>query len=175
MSVRSRVSVQAAVTGSTIAVGVLASLWLLLSALATPPGLAANTAALERKISMAEQLSQGAAGPIDHQVGAVCHQSPATAASAIKLRLQAASAAKGLSVSNLATGPATADEAQGGLVPVTFTLEASGRYDQAVLLIAALAKSQPEIFVDQADLKSQTSQVLLKLSGRLYCSTSAPL
>ena len=175
MSARSRISVQAAITGSTIAAGVLAALWLVLSAVATPPGLAASTAALERKISAAEQLTQKASGPLDHGGGAVCHQSLTVAATALKQRLQTTSTANGLSVSNIATAPGTADEAQGGLAPVTFTLEASGRYDQTVLLIAALAKSQPEIFVDQADLKSQTSQVLLKLSGRLYCSPSAPL
>ncbi len=57
--------------------------------------------------------------------------------------------------------------------PVLFQLEATGRYDAALSLLKLLADGEPEIFADQMDIKSQTSTVWIKLTGRVLCSTSA--
>jgi len=38
-----------------------------------------------------------------------------------------------------------------------------------------LAQSRPQLFVDTIDLTPQLSVVSLKLKGRMFCSTSAPL
>ncbi len=175
MSRRQRFESHRLVTGFTIVAGLAITLWLILSQVARPPGVAARSAGIGRQIAEAERLGQTASGPLVHPAGAVCRQSPAAAAAALQQRLQSGASANGLTVASLVVVPGAGDEALGGLTPITFTIEANGRYDAAVLLVAGLAKAQPEIFIDQADLKSQTSSVTLKLSGRLYCSISARL
>ncbi len=56
------------------------------------------------------------------------------------------------------------------LSPVLFELDARGGYDQVISLLRQLAEAQPQIFADTLDLKSETSTVSVKLTGRILCS-----
>jgi hypothetical protein len=174
MSAKRTLDVRTAAIGFGIILAIGFSLWLVLSQLAQPANLNRRMADLSGQISETERLRGLETGPLDHPLGAVCHQPTPLAVAALKQRLQGALTANGFSTASLVVVPGVGDEAT-GLSPITFTLSTSGRYDAAVMLIAGLAKTQPEIFVDQADLQSQTSSVSLKLSGRLFCLTSAQL
>ena len=174
MSARIRVDVQVVATAFTVAAGVAVALWLIFATIAHPSRVSARMADLDRRLDEADRLAATATGPLTQPPGAICHQEADSAVAALKQRLQANASANGLTLSNLAVSPGAGDEALAGLTPITFSLEANGRYDAVVTMIAGLGKAEPELFVDQADLKSQTSSVDLKFSGRLYCLTTAP-
>ncbi|MDR3509245.1 MAG: GspMb/PilO family protein [Caulobacteraceae bacterium] len=171
MSARARFGVHAVITAFTVAAAVTVLLVLVLSMIAHPGGLNVRLTGVDTRLAEAERLTASASGPLDYPAGTVCHQASGLATSALQQRLQAAARAGGVTLAKLDVVPGVGDEAQRALTPVTFSLEASGAYDAVVRMVAGLAWSEPRIFVDQADLKSQTATVALKLSGRLYCST----
>jgi len=149
--------------------------WIVLSWVATPADLGPRLAQVERQTAQAEDLlshnNHIGAYPID----AVCPRASGPAAAQLKLDVQTAAAGAGVTVTRVEISSGVAGEAMDGLSPIKIGLEASGRYDQAVNLLNALAKLRLEIFVDQSDLNSKVSAVSLKLSGHAYCSISAPL
>jgi hypothetical protein len=163
------------VTGVTIAAVTGVSLWLLLGAVALPHGFSSRMGSLEARAEEADKLLKDASGPLRYGDGAVCRQAPDAAAASVRARLQAEIASKGLTATAVSATPAADQDGLRALAPIAFSLDVSGRYDQAVLFLGGLAGERPALFVDQADLKSQTSAVNLKLSGHFYCLNSAKL
>jgi hypothetical protein len=172
---RKPVDTNTALMAVTIAAFVAVAFYLLLSLVARPHGLTTRLRQVSGEVAQVETTLAGAKGVRAYSPGAVCHDAGPAAQAALKLRLQGAASAAQVSLTNLTTAAGAGDEAQGGLTPVTFQVEASGHYEAVVALLGSLAKAEPEVFVDTADLKSQTPAVALKLSGRVFCSTAARL
>jgi hypothetical protein len=167
------IDVNLAVAAATIALAAGAAMFAGLTIIARPAHYSARLAAAGQQLAAAEALlktSGGDAGVYPAQ--ALCSGAPEAAAAALRQRLQAAAAAAGASLANVEADPELAEGEGRGLRPIVLRLDATGRYDQVVSMLASLARSQPELFVDSVDLKSLTSAVDLKLSGRIYCSTS---
>jgi hypothetical protein len=173
MSGRPQLDPQTVATTATIVAAVALALWLVLGWIARPHAFTARAAAAEARLDEADRLLANATGPLAHPEGSICHDAAQNAAAALKQRLQSAASANGLTAITLSAAPA--QDAATALAPVRFSAELTGRYDQAVLFLGGLARSRPEVFVDQVDLKSLTTSVNLKVTGRLYCSTTANL
>jgi hypothetical protein len=103
--------------------------------------------------------------------GAVC---PTVSAGAPGFgpRLQAAAAASGLTLEHL-TITAGAPNGTSGLTPISASFETTGAYDAVLSFLDGLARSQPMVFANQADLTPKTSVVTLKFTGRILCWTNA--
>ena len=158
------------VTSVTLASLVAVIFFFGLSSLARPRGLQAGLAQASRQVDDAESKLQSPGDPYAYPAKALCRDQPELAAAALKDRLAAAASVSGANLSGLTTAPGVEDEAEAGLAPVTVQFQADGRYDAVIGLLSLLNRSQPAIFVDAIDLKSQTSSVSLKFSGRIYCS-----
>jgi hypothetical protein len=63
-------------------------------------------------------------------------------------------------------------EFTGRPAPVLFQIEAVGGYDAVLGLLRVLGQNEPEVFADTLDLKSETSVVAVKLTGRVLCLTT---
>jgi len=103
---------------------------------------------------------------------AVCAEASQVAAESLRRALQSAAGNLNVSLTNVALTPGSADEAAGGLAPVTLRFEATGQYDAVLGLLGQMGRWRPELFVDSVGLRSQVSSVALKLEGRIFCSTS---
>jgi len=175
MTRRGRLETHVVLTAGALALVTGLVAWMVLSWIAKPADLGPRLAEVQRRTDAAEALlshhSHIGAYPID----AVCARAAGPAANQLKQDVQTAAASAGVAVGRLEISPGVADEAMDGLSPINIRLEASGRYDQTVSLLKALARLRPQIFVDQSDLNAQVSVVALKLSGHAYCSLSAPL
>jgi hypothetical protein len=174
MSRKRRADTQAIVGALTVAFLAAAVFYLGLSLISLPGGFSGRLAEVDQQTADAERILVRSGTGSPYQVGAVCNDYAAATAQ-LRQQLQTQAASAGLTLTNFSAVPGAPDEALGGLRPQSLIVEASGRYDAVVGLLGALAKSQPQIFVDTLDLKSQTSSVALKLSGRFFCSTLAPL
>jgi len=160
----------AIVTATTLAAAFATLACLVFYFIAHPAGAAARLAQINQELTSAEQLTAEEAG-MSYPANAVCHQSIASAAAALKLRLQQVS---NLNVTHLEVSADRARHAA-DLMPITFSMEATGQPEAAVGFLVDLSRAQPKVFVDQADLQSTAPLMGLKLSGRIYCSnTSRP-
>jgi hypothetical protein len=162
------------VASVTIAALAAVLFFLGLSSIARPQGLQSELATATRQVAEVETRLQSPGDPYAYPTHALCRDSPDVAVAKLRARLTA-SGGGAVTLTNLSETAGVADEAGGGLVPVTLQFEADGRYDAVINLLDGLAKSEPEVFVDTADLKSETSSVALKFAGRIYCSPSVPL
>jgi hypothetical protein len=172
---RAPLDTQAVLTAAILALVTGLAGWMALSWVATPADLAPRLAQVERQTGQAEDLLSHNGHIRAYPIDAVCARAAGPAAARLKQDVQTAAAGAGVAVTRLEISAGVADEAMGGLSPINIGLEASGRYDQTVALLGALAKLRPQIFVDQSDLNSKVSAVSLKLYGHAYCSISAPL
>ncbi len=163
----------------TVCVAVLAGLaavWVGfsgLSLLATPANLKARLAAIEATAGRIDAAPRQIGDPSAYAPHALCHASPRQAADALKTALAGSAATAGIAAPRIAVTPPDAAEAGGRLTPVLFQIDAAGRYDSVLALLRLLDQAEPEVFADTLDLKSQTSTVSLKLTGRVLCQTSA--
>ncbi len=66
--------------------------------------------------------------------------------------------------------PAVVTAADGGLEPYDVRFEATGPYDAALGVLAAVPMVRPTIFIDTADLQAKVSAVTLSFKGRVYCA-----
>jgi Type II secretion system (T2SS), protein M subtype b len=175
MSVRRTPDINVIVVSVTIAAVTALALFLILASLARPHGLQAGLAQATHLVDDGETKLQSPGDPYAYPAHALCRDQPQVAASALKDRLAAASTTSGASLTGLTMTAGVADEAAGGLAPVTVQFEADGRYDAVIGLLDTLNRAQPEIFVDTVDLKTAISSASLKFSGRIYCSPYVPL
>jgi len=172
---RRRLDSSKVVTAATLSLVAGVAGWAGLSLLAQPPDLNARLAGVRQQTETAEDLLHGATHAADYPAGAVCGKAAGSEADDLRQAVQALARQAGVNLTRVDVTPGVGDEATGDLTPVNIQIEASGRYDQTVGLMAAMAKLRPLIFVDQSDLTSQVSAVTFKLSGHAYCSISAHL
>jgi hypothetical protein len=170
-----RVETKTVMLAATLAMAACAIGWAGLSWLATPSALTARLARVSVKTQTAEGLLAQSTHASSYPIGAVCAKSPAAATDYLRQSLLAATRDAGVNMAHLDVTPGVADEAMAGLTPINIHIEVTGRYDQTLGLLTALAKLRPQVFIDQSDLTSQVSAVNFKLSGHVYCSTSAHL
>ncbi len=158
------------------AVVAIAAAWLAfagLSGLAKPQDLKARLVALDAAAGRIEQAPHAGGDPSSYPRHALCRGQPPAEAQALQARLSAAATASGMTGPKIAVTPPDVTWMGARPTPVLFQLEATGRYDAALSLLKLLADGEPELFADQLDIKSQTSTVWIKLTGRVLCSTSA--
>jgi hypothetical protein len=175
MSRRQTVDIRLVVNVVTIGALAGVAFVFVLAMIAHPPGLQRQVARASTELTELESRLQAPGDPFAYPAHALCRTNPNTAAPAMQARLAAVAGADGVTLSGLSATPGAADEAAGGIAPVALQFDASGRYDQVVGFMDALAKGAPEVFVDAVDLKSETSQVSLKFQGRIYCSPPVSL
>ncbi|MBS0297125.1 MAG: hypothetical protein JSR45_12505 [Proteobacteria bacterium] len=156
------------------AVVVVAALWAaLLGAISQPKDLKARLAAIDTRLDEAERLTKSRGDAAAYADGTVCAET-GQGADALKKRIETGAAAASVALTSLAVTPASGVDAGGQLSPVRLELEASGKHEAILALLAALDRDRPAIFVDTADLKPQAGGgVTLKLNGRVLCWTSA--
>ncbi len=163
----------------TVCVAVLAGLAAVwagfsgLSLLATPAHLKARLGAIETTAGRIDAAPRESGDPSAYAPHALCRASPQEAADALKTALAGSAATAGLAGAKIAVTPPDSAEAGGRPTPVLFELDAAGRYDSVLALLRLLDQAEPEVFADTLDLKSQTSTVSLKLTGRVLCQASA--
>ncbi len=145
----------------------------LLAVLATPSHLKARLAAIEATAERIDAAPRQFGDPTAYAPHALCRGSPQQAAEALRAALAGSAATAGIAPPRIAVTPPDSAEAGGRPTPVLFELDATGRYDLVLSLLKQLDQAEPQIFADTLDLKSQTSTVSLKLTGRVLCQTSA--
>lgn len=165
----------AALLAAAPAIGVAAAFaaFGVFSALATPAHYDARKRALNDELAQAQTYLRGAGDAGAYPAKALCTTSPEQAALDIRQRLQAQASTGAVTVTDIAAAPAPSESPDPRLEPVTLQFGAAGRYEQVITLLGALAKSQPEIFVDTVDLRPEAANARLKFTGRLFCSRSA--
>jgi hypothetical protein len=169
------IDVNTTVTAVTIAVFVALIVYLTLAMISRPSRLTPRLAEAAARADEAAGLTAASRGLALFPAGTVCAEAPAPAGHALEQRLRAAASVAGVTLGAVSTAPSAGDEALGGLTQFTFHVDASGRYEAVLAMLGMLDGVGPKLFIDTADLKSKTPMVALKLSGREFCSTAAPL
>jgi hypothetical protein len=169
------IDVNTTVMAVTIAVFVALIGYLTLVMISRPSRLTPRLAEASARADEAAGLTAASRGLALFPAGTVCADAPAPASHALEQRLRGAAAAAGVTLGAVTTAPSAGDEALGGLTQVTFQVDATGRYEAVMAMLGTLGSAGPKLFIDTADLKSETPTVALKLSGREFCSTAAPL
>ena len=170
MSERTVPDMGVTLAGAAMAAVAAALFCVVLSSLAKPDHFKARLAGLDRMAARIDAIAAKPGDPSAYPPGAVCGDAPGRAGEILKQRLASLASVGGVAVTNVAVD--AGDGAGGELTPVKLHFEASGAYDSVLLLVDTLGKSQPQLFVDTADLKPATSTVDLKLAGYIYCWTS---
>ena len=142
-------------------------------ALARPDHFKARVQAIEATAARIEGAPRESGDPSAYGLQAVCLEPTTRAADSLKDQLTRAAAAAGIAGPRIAISPPDAMEVSGRLTPVLFTLETTARYDSILQMMKLMTQSRPQIFADTLDLRSQTSTVAFKLSGRILCSPPA--
>lgn len=157
---------------AAIAVVFAALPFALLSGVARPAGFQARVAAAAAEADHAQRLAAMPGDPAAYPRGALCIDSADVAAQAVRQRIVAAAGAAGLAAPTIHAIPRRLDF-EHGMPSVDLQVQASGRYDQMVLMLGRLSASRPQIFVDTLDLQPRVTAVTLKLSGHVFCRTPA--
>jgi hypothetical protein len=160
-----------AVTLGAVAAGLS---FIALAALTRPAHLGERLAAIGQIATKAERLkAAGGSGADPHR--RACHTRPEAAMASLAQALSKGAAAAKIDVSNIVVAPSALGVRADNLTMVDVRFHASGSYDALITLLGLLSKSQPEIFLDTADLRSRSGAVDFDLKGHVYCSTSAHL
>jgi hypothetical protein len=152
-----------------LAVGFAGLAAIALSQFARPANFAGRVDALENRIEAAESVLKSRRGIGPYPAGAICEDGPASAADALKARVQSAVSTAGITLGNL-TATATPGPGDAAIVTVFVQFQANGRYDAVIGMLGVLSRQRPAIFVDAADLTSKVSSVDLSFQGRIWCS-----
>ncbi|MBW8858557.1 MAG: hypothetical protein JF570_02165 [Caulobacter sp.] len=144
-----------------------------LAAVARPADLQARLAALRDQAETAQTLLRRRGGFADYPPGAVCPGLSDLQLEPVRQRLSTTIAGGGLSVQKISVTPMQDADLE-PIRAVQVQLEASGRYETALLALDSLSRLTPLIYVDTVDLKTNVDTVNLQLSGRFYCWTAAP-
>ena len=146
-------------------------LWLALVTLARPSDYAARETQLEARVAEIERLSKtrdsSTFGP-----RAICKNAEPGELAAVQQTLSGLAGSSSVTLTYLAVQPPAGDSAA-ALTPIGLQIEAQGPYDALSGFIDHIAKAQPEIFVDRLDLRPSGQDVMLKLSGKVFCWNSA--
>jgi len=156
-------------TGAAVAVAAVAFWGLSLIAAPSSAGGRLNAATLRIAAMETAMASSGAVSP--YPAGAVC-PSKTEGDRLVQRRVGEAAAAAGISLTDVTVAQGSGNEAS-GLTPISISFSARAQYDVLLKFLGALGESQPEIFVDTADITPDTSVASLQFSGRALCWTVA--
>lgn len=167
-----RRSVTLALAGLTATTcGALA--WVGLSAVAAPSGFAMRRDGLEATVARLERTTEQAWRAPVHGAGAACPSPGDGDLAAVQRNLMTLADQAGAPLTDLVAAAPADPAGRGRLTAVTLRLQANGPYENVLALLEAMAGAQPEIFVDELDLTAAAPNVKLKLTGKVYCWTSA--
>lgn len=151
------------------------ALFAVLTALAKPADFAARRVALARQVTELERLSKTPAPAGDYGGRAVCPSLDAAELAAIRGSILNAAgpggAPGGVKLAYLSTD--LPSSASGRIAPVSVQLRAEGPYDALSTFIDRMAAGQPALFIDRLDLVASQPDVVLKLTGKVFCWNSA--
>jgi hypothetical protein len=140
-----------------------------LSTLSQPPNLKARLDRIDQVADRIGRIPHEAGDPSAYLPHALCTSALSQTGQSLDSQLRGAAAAAGLATPQVAVFPPDAAELDGRATPVTFQLEASGAYESVLGLLRELASNEPQVFADTLDMKTQTSVVSIKLTGRVLC------
>ena len=173
MSRRQGPDVIVIVLGAVGAAVVAAGTFGLLNAASRPAALNERLKAAETTIQTIEHSERVRADTSVYAAHALCRTPLDQAGGELHSKLVAAAAEAGLNAPRIEVAAPEIPEAGSRLTPVTFTIQAFGQYPAVIDYLQRLSRLQPQVFADTADLQAQTSQVGLKLTGRIVCEAPA--
>lgn len=144
-----------------------------LAAVARPANLNERVQALQAQSERVQTLLRRRGGTTDYPPGAICPGLSEVQLEPIRQQLRAAVAGAGLDPQKVSVARSAAPSLE-AIAPVDVRLETNGAYGPTLLMLDALSRQTPLLYVDTVDLRSRTDTVNLQLSGRLYCWTAAP-
>ena len=146
--------------------------WSLMSWLSKPTNFDVRMSELAKQVSRSETLAASAGALDSHPAHAVCPGLRPEDLDRLRASVGAAAVRAGLPAPSLTFSAAEATQTA-SMAPVKLNLQATGGYEAMLGLISQLERSEPEIFVDSLDLRTSAATVDLKLSGKVFCWTSA--
>ena len=144
-----------------------------LSALARPSDYDQRRHSLEDRLKVLKRAERGAASGRTYQKTTLCHGDLHEASDTLHRRLVAATAAAGSKLQDSFVAVGVPGKNTPDLTPLQFTLQATGSYQALGSTLGELARSQPEIFVERAEMSSQLTEMTLKIKGQVLCWTGA--
>ena len=158
-----------ALLGAGVALAAAVLLGLSLSQIAKPPEMAQRLTALDAQARQAELFLRTTSPTGPAAPSALCRD---RAEGAHRLQDSIGALANQVSLApELLDVRAENTDRLDGLQPLRVRLTATGSYESAVALLAALARQTPQVFVDSLDLTPKVSNVTLTLSGRAFCAS----
>lgn len=147
--------------------------WFGMSALAAPAAFEARRAELEATVARLEQAAAGVRRSSVHGGDGACPGLDDGDVGTLKQGVATLAAQSGVTLTDLVAAPPSDLAGHGRLAPVALRLQAIGPYETIREFLERLAEAKPELFVDALDLTSAAPDVKLKLTGKVFCWTSA--
>jgi len=161
-------SLREMVTPAAIAGGSAVLLAVLLSSLAAPGELSRRIAALAERTASLDHGFQSEKAPPLSDLRLVCLTSAERGAADLQTLVRGVAGQQGLTLADFRIDDAPPTAA--GVQPVVFRFQATGSYEGAISILRGLAAYRTAVFVDQADLTSNSSSVTLNFTGRMMCA-----
>jgi hypothetical protein len=140
-----------------------------LAALARPANTSSQIALITRQANEAEQIRSRLNPEPSYTRGAVCEGGGDAGLVMIRQEVSVLAAQNGGMAVEISGTPGAPDEANGGLQPVSFSLEGNGASGSVIAFLQSLSATTPSVFVDKLDLRLVDGKLTLKLRGRLFC------
>lgn len=145
------------------------ALWML----ATPVDFETRRGALETRIARLEASAGQADRPSAFGPGALCPTSDATGVEGVRQAFALAAAQSSVTLTDLTAARADGADLRQRIAPIDLRIQGEGGSDAVFALLHRLSRGAPELFVDRLDLVAKPPNVTMKLSGRVFCWTSA--
>lgn len=156
---------------ASLAVAVLAAVFVTLVLVSNPPKAKERTAAIADLVRREAALRALPGDPARWPRGAVC-SALSEAFGAYQGRLARLAEQHGLS--NVSVQPvAGSEEQQGALAGVDIAVNATGPYARQLIWLSDLSAEKPTLFVKSMDLRARRDLVDVDLKGTIWCSTAA--
>lgn len=152
-----------------IAAGAATGFAVVLSMIATPGDLSERASNVSTRADALQHDFGSARSPQPADLRRVCFTPVERAKYDLQSAIANAAGPQGVTISDFR---ASADPTivSGAIQPVVFHFAATGPYDGVVGILRRLAANKSEVFVDSADLVSNTTNVTLSFTGRLFCA-----
>jgi hypothetical protein len=170
MSPRQTLSPRDAALAVGVAAAAALAMGVALASASTPANFRARLAVLETQTQQSHSLMRPMPAGSLYPLDALCRGDPGAAAKRLHDGLAAFAAQANISLDVLDARPEADAASPSGLTPIRLRFTATGSYESAVTLLAALSRQRPDIFADGVDLTSKTSNVTVSFSGRAFCS-----
>jgi hypothetical protein len=173
MSRAQTLDVNAAMIAAAAALAGGAIAYFALSFIARPAHLSVRLGEVTRQAAEAERIKTRAKSPSAYPSGAVCEGGAEAGAGLMRQTVTALAGQAGVAIADLQTQPRAPDE-RNGLQAVRLDVSASGSSAAVWGMMQSLSKATPSVFVDNLELRPSDGALLLKLSGRMFCSAVRP-